>query len=112
MPNGVYRDGQVHYHNVWEQLGYEPRTPTDHATWRALWHPDDAGRLEGAVLAFLSGQSKEFEAEYRVRHRDGSYRWVLSRGVAVRDGAGRPARFVGSRIDITDRKRAEAELRL
>src|SRR5205085_6468920 len=44
-------------------------------------------------------------------HRDGSYRWVLSRGVAVRDTAGKPIRFVGSRTDITDRKRAEQELR-
>jgi PAS domain S-box-containing protein len=111
MPNGVYRDGQVHYLNVWEQLGYEPRTPTDHATWRALWHPDDAEGVERAALAYLSGQSKEFEAEYRVRHRDGSYRWVLSRGVVVRDPAGRPVRFAGTRIDITDRRRAEAELR-
>src|SRR5262249_25681964 len=47
--------------------------------------------------------------ELRVRHRDGSYRWMLSRGVALRDDAGRPVRFAGTRIDITDRKRAEEE---
>src|SRR5262249_16422905 len=47
----------------------------------------------------------------RARHRDGSYRWMLSRGVVVRDAAGRPARFVGTRIDITERKGAEVALR-
>src|SRR5262245_44730398 len=111
MPDSDYRNGQVHYLNVWEQLGYDPaQSSTDHATWRALWHPDDRERLERAVQSYLDGETREFEAEYRVCHRDGSYRWVLSRGVAVRDTAGRPIRFAGSRFDITDRKRAEKEL--
>src|SRR5262245_4618455 len=77
----------------------------------ALLHPEDRGRAEQAIQAGLDGETKEYEAEYRVRHRDGSYRWVLSRGIAVRDSAGKPIRFVGSRTDITDRKRAEKELR-
>ncbi len=102
----------MHYVNIWEQLGYDQSmTPTDHATWRALWHPDDAARVEDAVNAYLAGETGEFEAEYRVRHRDGSSRWVLSRGVVVRDAAGTPIRFVGSRTDITERKRSEEELR-
>src|SRR5262245_39300069 len=111
MPDGDYRNGQVHYLNVWEQLGYDPaQSSTEHATWRALWHPDDRERLERAIQTYMDGETREFEAEYRVCHRDGSYRWVLSRGVAVRDTAGRPIRFAGSRFDITDRKRAEKEL--
>jgi len=112
MPDGVYRNGSVHCLNVWEQLGYDgAQSPTDHAAWRAHWHPDDEVGVERAVQAYLQGETKEFQTEYRVRHRDGSYRWVLSRGVAVRDAVGRPIRFAGSRFDITDRKRAEEALR-
>src|SRR5207237_675197 len=108
MPDGVYRNGHGHFLNFWEQLGYDPRQgPVDYATWMGSWHPEDRERTEQAIHACLDGQTREYEAEYRVKHRDGSYRWVLSRGTAVRDGAGKPVRFVGSRTDITDFKRAE-----
>src|SRR4029434_5152935 len=85
--------------------------PVPAADWFALLHPDDRERAEGAVQACLDGEMKEYEAEYRIRHRDESYRWVLSRGVVVRDAAGQPVRFAGSRVDITDLKHAEEELR-
>jgi signal transduction histidine kinase/CheY-like chemotaxis protein len=49
--------------------------------------------------------------EFQARHRDGSYRWLLSRGIAIRDASGKPIRFAGTRTDITDLKRIEAELR-
>src|SRR5207302_662031 len=64
-----------------------------------------------AAQAYLSGESKEFVVENRTRHKDGSYRWVLNRGVAVRDATGKPVRFSGTLQDITERKRQEAELR-
>ena len=64
-----------------------------------------------AVQAALSGETRGFEAEFRVRHKDGTYRWMLSRGVAVRNAAGIPVRFIGSDVDTTDLKRAEAALR-
>jgi two-component system, sensor histidine kinase and response regulator len=112
MPDGDFRNGRGQYLNYWEQLGYDPpEGPVDYAAWMALLHPEDRERAERAIRACLDGQTKEYEAEYRVRHRDGSYRWVLSRGIAVRDAAGKPIRFVGTRTDITDRKRAEKELR-
>ena len=59
----------------------------------ALVHPDDRERLEHAIRAYLAGETREFEVEYRARHKDGSYRWMLARGVAMRDPAGRPIRF-------------------
>jgi PAS domain S-box-containing protein len=111
MPDGVYRTGRGHFINVWEQLGYEPPpAPIAHATWQELWHPDDRERVERAVLDYLEGKTKDFEVEYRVLHKNGSYRWVLSRGVALRDANGRPVRFTGTRVDITDHKNAQEAL--
>ena len=74
-------------------------------------HPDDRERVVGALRAHLSGQTREFEAEGRVRHKDGSYIWRLAHGVAVRDAEGRAIRFMISTVDITDLKRAEEALR-
>ena len=71
-------------------------------------HPDDREQVERATTAYLSGETKEYETEYRLRHKDGSYRWTLARGVAERDDAGKPRRLTGSIVDITDIKRAEA----
>ena len=67
--------------------------------------------MEQAVLAYLAGNAGEFPAEDRVRHRDGSCRWVLSRGIAVRGDNGVPVRVIGSRTDITDLKHVENKLR-
>src|SRR5262249_54927933 len=110
MPDGTYRNGQVHSLNMWEYIGDDRPKTSDYEANRALWHPDDVERVERAIQAYLTGQTGEFEAEYRVLHHDGSYRWVLSRGTAVRDSFGKPIRFVGSRTDITDRKLAEEAL--
>src|SRR5262249_7897795 len=112
MPDGDFRHGRRSFVNIWEQLGYErPDLPTDHETSMALVHPDDRAPLEEAMRSYLAGETSKFEIECRVRHKDGSYRWMLTRGVAVRDAGGKPIRFVGSAVDITDRKRAEEALR-
>jgi PAS domain S-box-containing protein len=112
MPDGIVRNGRVDFTNVWEQLGYErPAAPTDFATSMALVHPDDAGPFELAIAAYLAGETPELEFEHRVRHRDGSYRWMLTRGVAVRDESGKPVQLIGSSVDITDRRSTEDVLR-
>jgi PAS domain S-box-containing protein len=67
--------------------------------------------VEEAIRRYLAGETSEYEVECRGRHTDGSYRWTLARGVAVRDAGGKPIRFVGSSVEITDRKRAEGALR-
>jgi len=113
MSDGRIENSRSNLINVWELLGYDPRTaPTDFANIVALEvHPEDLGRLSGAVQAFLAGKDREFEAEYRVRHKDGSDRWRLTRGVAVRDPEGKAVQFIGSCVDITNLKRAEEALR-
>jgi diguanylate cyclase (GGDEF)-like protein/PAS domain S-box-containing protein len=72
--------------------------------WFSRVHPEDRERVDEKVQAHLQRKAPHFEDEYRMRHRDGSYRWVLSRGFAVRDGEGRPTRMAGAQTDVTDRR--------
>ncbi|VTR93798.1 pas domain s-box : PAS domain S-box OS=Singulisphaera acidiphila (strain ATCC BAA-1392 / DSM 18658 / VKM B-2454 / MOB10) GN=Sinac_7190 PE=4 SV=1: PAS_3: HisKA: HATPase_c: Response_reg: Hpt [Gemmata massiliana] len=111
LPDGTFENGRLTAVNLWEQFGYTSEPPLDFEGRIAMWHPDDRERVLRAVRACLKGETKDFEAEYRLRHRDGSYQWRLNRGVVVRDATGRPARFIGSSVDITNRVRAEEELR-
>ena len=108
MPDGRIENSRSTLINVWELLGYDPLTaPTDFASVLALEvHPEDLERLMSAVRVFLAGERREFELEYRVRHKDGSERWRLTRGVALRNPEGKPVQFIGSCVDITDLKKA------
>jgi signal transduction histidine kinase/GAF domain-containing protein/ActR/RegA family two-component response regulator/HPt (histidine-containing phosphotransfer) domain-containing protein len=98
--------------NAWEQLGHEPDTGgLGYEHWHPeRYHADDIGRVRRAVLAHLAGQTAIFEIESRTRAADGRYVWWMMRGKAVRDDTGRPIRFIGTNVDITDRKKLEHEL--
>jgi two-component system sensor histidine kinase/response regulator len=113
MPDGVLENSRVEFISAGDQLaGYDrSELPTDFATTLALVHPDDLERVVRALRAHLSGQTSECEAEYRVRWKDGSYRWRLARGMAVRDAEGGAIRCSLSIVDITDLKRAQEALR-
>lgn len=78
--------------------------------WFDRVHPEDRDRLQSAITAHLDGHTAHFEHEHRVMHQTGSYRWMLSRGLAVRNDQGIPYRMAGSQTDITERKQAEAQL--
>ncbi len=60
---------------------------------------------------FLDGRATEYAVEFRLRHRDGSYRWIFTEASITRDATGRPLRMVGCHLDLTERKNAEAALR-
>ncbi|NQW09236.1 MAG: EAL domain-containing protein [Alphaproteobacteria bacterium] len=77
--------------------------------WFSRIHPEDVQRVTAQLDTHLSDVTSHFESEHRVRHRDESYRWMLVRGLAVRDGPGGANRIAGSMTDITDRKRAEEQ---
>ncbi len=84
-------------------------------TTREAWfaaleiHPDDRPRMDAARRDHFEGRTDHYETEHRVLHPDGQWHWVQSRGRALRDGSGKVLRFVGSAIDVTARKIAEAE---
>ncbi|QZZ20759.1 PAS domain-containing protein [Leptothermofonsia sichuanensis E412] len=89
-------------------LGYSEHEISDRIDdWRQLVHPDDVESVLAAIQACLAGTVPDYISEYRIRHRDGSYRWFLNRGVVFRNEKGEPYRMLGVRIDISDRKRDE-----
>jgi len=91
-------------------LGYgEGELPNVESIFFELIHPDDKKTASEAFRKHLE-YGERYATELRLRHKDGSYRWVLDRGEALRDSNGRPYRMVGSIADITERKAAEAEL--
>ena len=98
--------GEVFYSARWKAiLGYgEDGIGNTPGEWLDRIHPGDAGRVRSELEAHIAGATTAFESEYRIRHRDGGYRWVNSRGSAVRDAAGRPLRVAGSQVDITHAK--------
>ncbi|TXT46336.1 MAG: signal transduction histidine kinase nitrogen specific NtrB [Limisphaerales bacterium] len=95
----------------WRLLGYTEQERTAlRESWDARLHPQDHGRTMAALHACREGELAEYEVEFRVRHRDGSYRWMFSRGRLLRDAAGRSVRLLGCNLDITQAKQAEQRL--
>ena len=93
-------------------LGYADHEIGDRfEEWSGRLHPEDRQRALQTVDDYLNGRIGEYALEHRLRHKDGSYRWILARGVAVRDAAGRICRMAGSHTDVTARRRQEEDLR-
>ena len=109
--------GRVYYSPRWKaMLGYDEAEIGDGiAEWFDRVHADDLPRLRADIEVHLDvhlRQDKEnLSSEFRIRHRDGQYRWVLCRGIAVKDPERDTLRAAGSLTNITDRKLAEEQLR-
>jgi PAS domain S-box-containing protein len=91
-------------------LGYEDHEIRNHLDdWGRYVHPDDAPAVMERAQAHLDGNTPLYEVEHRMRHRDGSTRWFLARGSAVRRD-GRAVRVIGTDTDVTERKKSEQAL--
>ncbi len=93
-------------------LGYaEQHEVPQGKAWRAMIHPDDWPAVNASIVDHLNGRSASYGCEHRMRHRDGHYLWISNRAMIVeRDGRGAPLRIVGTHLDITERKLAQAQL--
>ncbi len=106
--------GEVFFTKEWRAfLGYRPDELSGRIEqWRQRVHPDDWQMVQMKLELHLLGLSDHYEAEYRLRCRDGSYKWVQNRGMVVsRDAGNRALRMIGTQLDISERRQAEEMLR-
>jgi len=103
-------NNHIIYDHQWKAiLGYEEDEIFDSfKEWRSHLHPDDIDKVNQAGRDLVAGKIDKFQIEHRLRHKNGSYRWVLSTGKIIFDRNKRPLRLVGSCIDITIQKEVEA----
>ncbi|WP_084776870.1 PAS domain-containing protein [Anabaena sp. PCC 7108] len=93
-------------------LGETPQSLTiPKSEWANRLHPDDCERVIKSVENHLTNKTPKYHSEYRLRHQDGSYKWVASQAIAQWDKQGNPIRMIGSIADITERKQTEQALR-
>ncbi len=98
----------------YRMLGYEPgEFPMTDASWSAMIHPDDLERVRSINQDCIENRCQDFAIEYRMKAKDGPWKWILGRGRAFRrDATGRAMRLVGTHTDITESKQAEERLRI
>lgn len=97
--------------NLKNLLGYKSHEVPNHPeAFIKLIHPEDQARIRQLMEEHLEGKTNIYEAEYRMVHKDGSIKWILTRGTAFRNEDGEVYRMAGSDMDITDRKMAEVEV--
>ena len=100
---------EIYYSPRWYSLlDLSPDSAPDVAMWFDRIHNEDVARFEKEISAFERGLTHQLETELRMQHSDGSYRWAMCRGIAVRDSAGVAVRMAGSLTDITNGKVADA----
>ena len=94
----------------WSQIGYVPNELSNDATlWQRLLHPDDSNRVNNFFQNALKDGTQSYEVEFRLKHKDGYYVPVLSRGFITRDERGKPIRVSGTNMDLSEKKRMEEE---
>jgi diguanylate cyclase (GGDEF)-like protein/PAS domain S-box-containing protein len=101
--------GEIYFSSRWNQMLGRPDRDrwSDPEEWFGLIHPADRDRVRAAIEAHRLGAAPEFSSEYRMRHTNGSFIWVLTRGIAVRNSEGTAIRMAGSQTDITEGKVAD-----
>lgn len=103
---------RLHLTPEWKsQLGYAGDELSDRfEEWQSRVHPDDLEPTFRKLREFVAAPTGRFEAEFRLRHRDGSDRWIHAEGDVLRDASDKPACMLGCHVDVTERKRAEETL--
>lgn len=109
----VVGSGKTFYSRRWKSLlGYYPDEIDDNFTvWENLLHPEDKERMISYINNFINSDLRLYEAEFRMRHKNGHYIWIKSRATVLRDENGKAIRMLGTHRDITEEKMSESELK-
>ncbi|MEI6085556.1 MAG: PAS domain S-box protein [Verrucomicrobiota bacterium] len=104
---------KVAFSTRWKaQIGYtDAEIANDFNEWQSRVHPDDCESTLRHVNEVIANPAVSYRVEFRFRHKDGSYRWILAQAAVLRDAAGKPLRMLGSHTDITPLKQIEDQLR-
>jgi diguanylate cyclase (GGDEF)-like protein/PAS domain S-box-containing protein len=104
---------EVFFSAQWKrQLGYQEHELANRFDeWQPRLHPDDHDRVIAYMHNYVRQPSGDYHIEFRIRHRDGSYRWMAARAQLVRDDKGQPLRLNGTHLDITEHKKREEQVR-
>ena len=106
--DNTYFDAQYY-----QMAGYRPGEYTaTFENWAKRVHPDDLASIDQRLQRFVAEQDQEFDVEFRFSRKDGTWMWIRGRArIVERDESGKPKRIIGTHTDITERKRAEEELK-
>jgi PAS domain S-box-containing protein len=105
------QSGEVYFSPQWKELiGFlDHELPNTFEAWKQRLHPDDAGAVLARVQRSLVDPASGYESEFRMLHKDGSWRWILASAAVQRDAGGTAVVMSGSHIDITRRKLVEVQ---
>lgn len=105
-------DNRVYFSPSWKgQLGYsDNELENSFATFERLLHPNDTVGVMTHINDYLQGKVKQYEIEFRMQHKDRTWRWIRTRGAAIYNAEGIATRMVGSHADITENKRQAEKL--
>lgn len=107
------KTNEVFFSKRWKEMfGYaENEIDNTLDEWKSKVHPEDLEQVYADITAHLEGKSDIYTNEHRVKCKDGSYKWILARGVIVsRDMDGKAQRIVGSNSDISERKQSQLKI--
>ncbi|MDF1581205.1 MAG: cache domain-containing protein [Desulfuromonadales bacterium] len=104
----------IYFSPRWQaMLGYQDdEGHVSFSSWRKLIHSDDVEEVLVDLQAFLEGFEQSYSRTFRIMHKNGDYRWILSRGHVLRDESGNGYRMIGADTDITEQRHAAATLEL
>ncbi len=107
------RENEVYFSPQWKKLlGYqEDELPNKMNEWTNRLHSAEREQVLGAVRQFVAHPAETLQLEYRMRHRDGSYRWMIAQAIANLDEKKRVTRLIGTMLDVTEQKQIEQRVR-
>ncbi|MBF0104380.1 MAG: PAS domain-containing protein, partial [Deltaproteobacteria bacterium] len=107
------KTNEVYFSPEWKaQIGYnDDEIQNNYTEWESRLHPEDKKGVLDAIAAHLEGRTNDYEVQFRLRHKDGSYLWIHCKGEALKDDQNKYHRMLGCHVDITEQKKTNEWIR-